>query len=256
MKKLLIIVITGLILPFVLAERCYSQNNSSEGLTQLANIQEKIIAAYSTTMKNGSPEALLEIEKNIKKISSQSYIKNYWLAYTELWIANYYKEADDNAKSEESINNAILSLEAISNQNSETLALLAYTQSFAIQFSRGMQAGVMSQKASTNAAKARNMDTKNLRAWYVSGLLDLYTPKAYGGQTNCEEYFITATKLNEQNTSNPYLPTWGKDDSYLLLINYYITKGDKNKAKHYFYEAEKLHPNNPAISKLTQHFTE
>jgi tetratricopeptide (TPR) repeat protein len=162
----------------------------------------------------------------------------------------------DKSQGETKINEAIDLLESLDNKNTETLALLAYLQSYSIQFSPGMQAGILSRKALKNAQKSKEANPKNLRAWYVLGMLDFYTPKNYGGQTECEEYLLKAIDLDEINNINPYLPTWGKDDAYALLLQYYISNDDMEKASSTFQRAMNVYPDNPTILQFSKYFDE
>ena len=62
---------------------------------------------------------------------------------------------------------------------------------------------------------------------------DYYTPEAYGGGNNVEENALKSLSLPVQEINNPYLPSWGRQESYELLTNYYIKKNMMDKAKVY-----------------------
>ena len=72
-------------------------------------------------------------------------------------------------------------MEKLDKKNTEDYALLASVQNLAIQFRSGMGAGKLSSQAVENARTALQMDSTNLRAWYVLASNDFYTPAFFGG---------------------------------------------------------------------------
>lgn len=131
----------------------------------------------------------------------------------------------------------------MNNKNSEDYALLALTQSFYIQFTSGMAAGVLSSKITRNAEKALKLDSTNLRGWYVLGSNDFYKPASFGGGKKVEYYLKKAISTVPKSIKNPYLPTWGREYAFELLIRYYIQNKKMNEARKYVQMAEKEYPN-------------
>lgn len=222
----------------------------SEKTNPLLHIQKRIDSSYIVAREEKTATSLLEIEKSIKSVKMSNYLPQYWEAYLKLNLSVLYGEIGDKVKAEESINNAIKILEGIENKDAEVLALLAYAQSFSIRYASGVQAGIISQKSRQNINIAKKIDATNIRVWYVAAILDFYTPKYFGGQKQCETFLKKAISLDERNNSNPYLPTWGKEDSYLMLINYLITNDRKDEATEYFKEASSAFPNSSGLHAL------
>jgi hypothetical protein len=157
---------------------------------------------------------------------------------------------NDNKRAENIIETGIDKLTDIKQKTSEHYALLALMQSFSIQFSPGIQAAFISKKVKDNAEEALLLDSLNLRAYYVLGSNDFYTPEQYGGGRKAESYLKKAVSLPDQTVKNPYLPSWGKNSAYELLIWTYIKKQEYNLAKQTYNEAISLYPNDYMINKL------
>lgn len=218
----------------------------------LLGIQEKIDSCYTVASKGKKVSPLLELEESIKEVKMNNYLPQYWKAYLKLNLSSYYAEIEDKENGEASINEAIDILDKIENKDAEVLALLAYTQSFSIRYTSGIQAGVISQKAGQIIKNAKKIDENNIRVWFVSGVLDFYTPKAFGGQKECESNFEKAISLEDKNATNPYLPTWGKEDSFVMLINYLLINSRKNEASQYYKEAISVFPYSTRLQALAK----
>jgi tetratricopeptide (TPR) repeat protein len=222
----------------------------------LANIQNKIMAAFVQDFMGQTPDtqALAGLDAQLVDLGKQkpSNLIQYWRAYNHYYQAICYIKKDNKAASEKAINQAIDLLDELRNKNSEDYALLSLAQGFSIQFKGGMGAGITSAKAKTNGEKATSADPNNLRAYFVLGSNDFYTPKQYGGGKKAENYLLKAISLPEQATPNAYLPSWGKDQAYAMLIELYLQKGDKEKAKEHFKTASDLFPDNYQISQLAK----
>lgn len=123
-------------------------------------------------------------------------------------------------------------------------------EGFSIRFASGIKAPFISKRAKQIAEKALQLDSLNLGAYYISGSNYFYTPEQYGGNKKAEGYLFKAIKLNDQSVSNSYLPSWGKDSAYELLIRLYINHKQFIEAKRYYKEAIALFPDNYMINKL------
>ncbi len=93
-------------------------------------------------------------------------------------------------------------------------------------------------------------NAKNLRAYYALASNDFYRPEQYGGGKVCEKYLLKAIELPEQEVKNVYLPSWGKKESYAMLIRWYIRKKEWSKATKYYEEATNLYPKDYELKKL------
>ena len=221
--------------------------------TLLVNIQTKIIDAFVVAVDTKENGESLKIQKQLESLykeKNQNLIL-YWQAYSHYFSSLYYLIQQDKKQAEKEIDKSIEILENIENKNSEDYALLANSQNFSSQF-KGMEAIFISQKVKKNGAKAIELDATNLRAYYVLGANDFFTPKMYGGGKKAEEYFKKAISLSSQKMKNPYLPSWGKDDAYEYLIRFYIREKRWKEAKKYFQEAIKLYPNSYNINRLAK----
>lgn len=62
---------------------------------------------------------------------------------------------------------------------------------------------------------------------------DYYTPETYNRVSKVEEYALKALSLPAQKIADPDLPSWGRQESYELLTNYYLKKKNLEQAKKY-----------------------
>jgi tetratricopeptide (TPR) repeat protein len=173
----------------------------------------------------------------------------YWRAYLQFYSSIYYLKKGDKKTAEKEIDKGINWLKEMKNKNSEDYALLAMLQGFGIQF-KGMKAMFISGDIKKNAQTAIALDSTNLRAYYVYASNDFHTPEKYGGGKECEKYLLKAISLPSQKIKNEYLPSWGKEESYEMLIKYYIRKKKWDLAKKYYQEGIKEFPESYVINQL------
>jgi tetratricopeptide (TPR) repeat protein len=241
-KKKFIAFLAGFSFLICQAEVGSAANGTSDSL--LYNIQSKVLDAFMASHQSNSPDKLVELQTQLKGYPVQNQLTDYWIAYSKYYTAIYLSQMNDSRASSRAINDAIRLLERVRNKNSETYALLAYMQSFSLKFAAPMAAAVVSSKVRQNLETAIRLDSTNLRAWFVMASNDYYTPAAFGGGTKFEEYLLKAISLDEQATANPYLPSWGKSEAYVMLIGYYISKNDYSSAKEHLKKAQELFPDN------------
>jgi tetratricopeptide (TPR) repeat protein len=227
-----------------------SQSPDSDSL--LYNRQEKVYGAFIASFQDKGIERLVEIESRLKALPVQNQITSYWFAYAKYYEAIYYIKLYEKKQCQKEIALAISTLEKVTDKHSETYALLAFIQSFSSQFSGGMAVVSLSEKVRKNAEKAIELDSANLRAWYILASNDYYTPPAFGGGAKCEKYLLKAISLEEQTIPNPSMPSWGKSNAYHMLIGYYINKDDYSKAKDYLNTALSLYPDNYMINQYVE----
>jgi tetratricopeptide (TPR) repeat protein len=220
--------------------------------TLLHHIQDKIYDAFLSSSRDTSTSRLLDIQRALKDVPKQNQMGVYWTAYAKFYESLYFLQVQDKRSASKAIDLAVSMLEKVQDKNSETLALLAYLQSFSIQFTGGISAAVISNKVKKNAEAALKIDSKNLRVWYVLALNDYYTPAAFGGGKKYEEYLLKAISLREQSVVNPTMPSWGKSDAFYLLIGYYVSNENFVKAKEYLNFALELYPDNHSISRYVE----
>lgn len=217
----------------------------------LHRIQQKVEEAFVQAQINKDLSKLNQIQFLLKEKANDKWA-TYWLGYAYYYEAIYHLTLKNKDKSREVVDMAIDLLKEIKTKDSEDYALLAFLQSFSVQFTSGMQAGVVSSNVQKNAKLAIKMDNQNLRAYYVYGAHDFYTPEEYGGGDEAEEYLKKAIALKDQYKNEEVLPTWGKNLAYEMLIRYYIKKGNTAAAKNYYEQAIALFPSDYQIKQLAR----
>ena len=133
--------------------------------------------------------------------------------------------------------------------SSEDYALLALMESFSIPFKKE-QALWIAPRVQKNARKAGEMDSLNLRAYFVLSSNAFYTPKLFGGMKKGEQYLKKAVALEKQNKERQQKPTWGHNSSYALLVKLFLKKQQHEKAKKWAEEGARLYPNHFPLKKL------
>lgn len=217
----------------------------------LMGIQEKLDDAFTMTMASGNTERLLELSSELGSLYEEQgqNLVGYWYGYSLYYKSILYSRSDKK-KSEEAARAGVDLFENMKNKNSEDYALMALTEGFYVQFVTGIQAGVLSSKIKKHAKKAIELDSNNPRGYYAAGSSDFYTPEKYGGGQIAEDMLIKATSLPKQQQPNPYLPSWGKDWAYELLVRWYIKKNEIAKAKAAFKEGIAEYPDNYMLKQL------
>lgn len=215
------------------------------------NIQGTI---YNTFVKDIMVQKNDELDKLSKQLENLYNANNqnlilYWRSYLQYYSSIYFLEKGDKKNSEKEVDKGIAWLEDMKKKNSEDYALLSMLQGFSIQF-KGIRAMFISGDVKKNANNAIALDSTNLRAYYVYASNDFYTPEIYGGGKEAEKYLLKAISLPEQNVKNNYLPSWGKEESYEMLIKLYIKKEKWDLAKKYFQEGIILFPKSYELTQL------
>ncbi len=228
----------------------YGQTTENENF--LYQIQDKVYDAFLYSFQDNSLNRLKDIEDKLKQTVNQNQMVDYWLAYTKYYESLYYLKSQNREEAQKTLSSAISLLEETESKNTETFALLAYLQSFSLQFPTEISAATISSKVKENVEAALKADSTNLRAWYVLASTDYYTPVAFGGGKNCEQYLLNAISLKDQTTNAPYMPSWGKSEAYALLIEFYVGKENYSKAKEYLNEALTLYPDDYMINQYVE----
>jgi hypothetical protein len=111
---------------------------------------------------------------------------------------------------------------------------------------------VLIGKIKRNCRQAIELDSTNARAYFAFASNEYHMPEKLGGGKETESYLLKAISISSKK--NGYLPTWGKEESYELLIKWYIRKEMNNKAKEYFFIAKKEFSNSYRINQLSNLF--
>ena len=219
--------------------------------TILVGIQNKIYDAFVQSLMSKDNKALSELSNNLDELnkSKKQNLILYWQSYIQFYSSIYYLKKGDKEIAEQEIDKGINWLNEMKNKNSEDYALLAMLQGFGIQF-KGMKAMFVSSDIKKNLKKAIAIDTTNLRAYYVYASNDFHTPKKYGGGKETEEYLLKAISLPVQKIINDYLPSWGKEEAFEMLIKFYIKNEKWDLAKKYYKKGIAAFPKSYTISQL------
>ncbi|MDR0892902.1 MAG: hypothetical protein LBN24_09845 [Mediterranea sp.] len=225
----------------------------ADNVAPLDSIQSSIEKAFHKSMEDKSAKLLTSIEEELKK-KPHNQIYSYWIAYDYLYQAFFFLATQNDNMAKEKIKAGFELFQDEKRKNSEDYALLAYLQSMYIRFTSGIESGVMAQKSANSARQSVEADSTNIRAWYILGMLDYYTPKQFGGKKRCEEYLKKALSLPAQEVENPYMPSWGRVESYMLLLDFYINNQEIQKAHAYLDKALSEFPHEPRLKIYEKYF--
>ena len=214
----------------------------------LNGIQGKIESAMNRCFMLNSVSPLDSLSGSLHGLEGRDNLVQYWKAYVDYYKSVFYMKLGNRAESEKVIKEASAALNSSTDKTSEDYALLALIQSFSIQFASGMEAGKISSDIRRNAEKAVELDSANVRGWYVLGSNDYYTPASFGGGSKVEYYLKKAISPASKNDEASCLPTWGSEYAYGLLIRYYIQNGKTEEAKECLSAAEKEYPDSYFLS--------
>ena len=218
----------------------------------LIDIQNKITLASNESFVVKNTKNLDEIEKKLDTYykKNNNKLTLYWKSYLLYYKSIFYLTTNDKLNSEKSLDSGIDIMENITNKNSDDFALLALLRGLSIQFKAGIKAPFISNKILSYLSQALELDSTNIRVYFVQGSNDFYTPKIYGGGKIVETSLIKAISLPNQNIVNSALPSWGKEEAYEMIIRYYINNKRWENAKKYYKDANNLYPENFRINKV------
>ena len=216
---------------------------SAQDLSFLQNIQSKIDSALSRSFAHQNTAPLDSMLTQLANLTPQNNLTTYWQSYARSMETIYFMRNKQAKEAEHIINRACDDMEQLNKKNAEDYALLASVQNLAIQFRSGMGAGKLSSQAVGNAQTALQMDSTNLRAWYVLATNDFYTPAFFGGGKKTEKFLLKALSCPAQQVPNPYMPSWGREEAYQLLLTYYVQKEQYEQARVLLNAAQKEYPN-------------
>ena len=199
------------------------------------NIQDRIMTAFTNSfvVQNNSELVALLDEMAISYGNSKNCMFLYWQGYAYYYNSIIQLKSSDRKSANEELNKGIKTLESIETKNSEDYALLSMLYSFSCQFLSFPEIIHASEHAAKYIDKALKLDENNLRAYYVLANNDYYTPEVYGGGVKVEQSLLKALSLPIQSANNSYSPSWGRQECFELITNFYLRKGIKEKARKY-----------------------
>ncbi len=219
--------------------------------TLLAGIQDKIYQAFVQSLLTKDNSSLTELGAGLTKLHENQphNLIQYWRAYLQYYLSIYYLQKGDKKTAEKEIDKGIKWLDEMKSKNSEDYALQSQMLGYSIQF-KPLKAMFLGPEAQEYATLAITLDSANLRAYYVYASNDFYTPEVFGGGQEAEKYLLKALSLPAQKIKNEYLPSWGKEEAYELLIKLYIKQEKWGLAKKYFQQGLVEFPESYPINRL------
>lgn len=215
--------------PFVAEE----QVNADTMVKQ--NIHSRIMDAFMNSFAVQNNSKMLSIINELSSLYNRSNnpIFLYWEGYALYYNSIIYLKNAERDKSYEELKKGIEALESIEEKNSDDCALLSMLYSFSCQFLKYPEVVQASKNAAAYIEKAMKLDENNPRVYYILANNDYYTPETYNRVSKVEEYALKALSLPAQKIADPDLPSWGRQESYELLTNYYLKKKNLEQAKKY-----------------------
>lgn len=219
----------------------------------LINTQEEIHNAFIKSIKLNDHSFLLDLKSNFnnKNWEDNSNLLKYWSSYLQYYLSVYYFKIGDAENSKTELDLGIYYLENIKDKDSEDYALLALLQGFSIQFKEG-KAIVIIGNIKRNCRKALAIDSTNLRAYFAYASNDYHMPIKFGGGQETEEYLLKAISISHEKNENS--PSWGREESFELLIKWYIKNDMTEKANEYYILAKNRFPKSYRLNKLEELF--
>ena len=189
----------------------------------LFGIEETIMNTFIQSRAQQSDVPLTTLGDQLEQAYQQTKqgLFQYWQAYTLFYTAVYHAQINQKKAAGKWTDRAITLLRNTPQKTSEDYALLAFLQGFSISFKNSLQAPLISTRSSRNARKAVEMDPNNPRGYYVLGNNDYYTPSQFGGGKQVVEYMEKTIALSENQHPTPYLPAWGTENAYEILLLYH-----------------------------------
>jgi hypothetical protein len=219
------------------------------------DIQSKIKDAFAKDMVSKNLVELNQIAKNLKILydNKNEKLTLYWMSYLQFYKATYYLEIEDEDLSEEEIDKGVNWMSEIKDKNSDDYALLSMLKGFSTQF-KGFRAMFVGISSGNDIDKALELDGQNIRAHYVAGANDFYRPETFGGGKKVESYLLKALSLQNKKVKSPNSPSWGKEESYYILIMFYIRKEKMDLAQKYFDLGINSYPQSYFLNRLSEKF--
>ncbi|MEL6639032.1 MAG: hypothetical protein AAFW73_04905 [Bacteroidota bacterium] len=217
----------------------------------LVGIEDKIYQTFVRCIIDQDATALQSLSERLESTYAErpQNLVRYWSAYLQYYWAIYHLKSEDEKAANRHLQRGIDWLDELPRKNAEDYALLAMMQGFAIRFSTAKTIQ-LSRAAKKNVGYALAIDSTNLRAHYVMASNDYYTPAIYGGGKIVERHLQRAVALPDQKVENAFLPSWGKELAYELLVRWYI-KGERwAEAKATFQQAQGLFPDSYPLNQL------
>ncbi|MEM1337895.1 MAG: hypothetical protein AAGF96_09095 [Bacteroidota bacterium] len=193
--------------------------------------EKSIKESLTKALQNGNTRTLSILEG---KLQDEYQNKNvslslYWMAYLKYVFSQYYTKNNENDSAKNAVLKGMQLLEKIDIKNSDDYALLAMLEGAFIQYLQNQDIVLYNIKAKNNIKKALALDSTNIRAHFVAANHDLHTPKVYGGGKIAEKHLKKVINSSPKEQQNAFAPSWGRKESYALLIAHYNQQNENKK---------------------------
>lgn len=215
----------------------------------LNGIQDKINNQVANAYVSKETNKLDNLILNLK--NDKTALGQYWTAYT-LYLKAIFLMGNKQIDLAEKANEEGIQILKKSTKSSEVFALLGSMQNLSISFGSMTSINQIAQEAQSNLEKSKEMDPNNLRSYLGLGLQDYYTPVEFGGKQKVESLLLKAIVLPNQSKTNTAMPSWGKNEAYHTLIQFYLESNKKEKAVELYKDAIKAYPNDYRILSLSK----
>ncbi len=205
----------------------------AQSIPELKDIE----ACYDAAFNESFPANTNKVRPIIEKLA-EAYQENpspwliYWQAYGTYFEGIYLMKTDQKDASEEALREGIAMLEEKELLNSEDHVLIGTLMGVLMGVSPG-SVMTLSSKSSKHYKQALKKQPDNMRVYLALGKSDYYKPKMFGGGKKVEEYLLKALSLEDTYDDNPNGPTWGREEAYSHLVQYYQREDKLEEAKLY-----------------------
>jgi hypothetical protein len=229
-------------------------------LSYLRDMQERVDNAFVHSIAQRTPAPLDSILNTLETLPRANTLVIYWNSYTLCMKHIVYTQIDsaENRLGKKALKYAYDALSDVENKNSEEYALLAFIQSLSTRYAIGEKAAKLVNESAKNAQRALALDSLNLRAWYALAHKDYYTPQvSEASLLQVEKYLLKVIALPSQEFTNPFYPSWGKENAYELLLEFYRKKNNKKRMLELLQRAKKEYSrtSRPFIERFEQELT-
>ena len=222
----------------------------AQDLDVLKGIQHCFDEALTQSFVKQQNEIAPLIEKlELAQVAADHSLLAYWQAYGHYQEGIYFMRTEQNKEGLATLKKGIDLLEEQPKLDAESHVMIGSLMSLMISFSPG-QAMSLSSKSGKHFQKAVKLEPSNLRGYLALGRSDFYKPKMYGGGKKVEEYLLKALSLEDQVREEPYLPHWGRESVYMVLVQYYQREGRSEEAKMFCKQGLGLFPESYVLNQL------
>lgn len=219
-------------------DNSYAKYSRTIDNQKFERMQEKIHSAFDYSFKFKDYSKLDSISNEIiesDKINPYD-LKKYWAAYAKYhtFLLSTLIELD-NEKSKEIIDSAILYLEKINNMNYEEIVLLTRLKAHSIAYNNSL-APILSAQVNSNLNKLSKIDDANPRLIFIKSNFLYYNPNIKD-KSNIENWCKISLTNSTTINNKTYLPSWGEEETFSLLIKYLSDIGREDESKEIYQKA-------------------